>query len=304
MYVTNGAEMIISNGWFAANQTIVSGSNATAMRQFGGTNRIDALRLNSGARYYLSGGSLITRSLDIWWGLPHLSGLEPSPFFVQSGGRVETTLLFTDNGAVYELAAGVLAANSIRLGAGVRLELKGGIVASNQSLSFSGGTLLLVTNGDYRLGHLLPNGGRIDFGTGRKTVRFTGVGYPPPVLDGTVTIRNWTGPASSLERDRFYIGDDSQPGDLRSVHFIDPEGYPAGLYFAKALSDGEIVPLDPPPLHYVRSGDQLILTWPEGFRLMAANDVTGPYNEVNGAKSPYPVLFTGSRRFFKLWPIF
>lgn len=299
--MTNGGELVLSNSWFEANETIVSGTNTTTIRQYGGTNRVGALRLNSNARYYLSGGTLSATNLSIWWGLPNAG---ESPFLVQSGGNAQITQLYLDNGAVYQLMSGNLAAKSISIGA-ARVELSGGTVLSNETVSTRwGGTLSVVADGEYNLGHFLSGGGNLDFGAGRKILRFTGAGYPPPLLDGSLNIKNWTGPVSSPNRDRLYFGNNADGGGYQTqiTYFVDPEGYPHGTYRAVAKVDGEIVPLEPVRLKYTRSGNTLIFTWPAEFELWAGTNVTGPYDMFVSATSPHTVSFSGSRRFFILYP--
>jgi len=108
---------------------------------------------------------------------------------------------------------------------------------------------------------------------------------------------NWT-----RNIDHFYVGliTDAQ---LRLITFINPGGYPPGNYRARVTSAGEIVPLEPAHITFTRSGgNALVLTWPEGYQLLTATEVTGPYTPVQGATSPYQVSFTDLRRFFKLVP--
>jgi hypothetical protein len=55
-----------------------------------------------------------------------------------------------------------------------------------------------------------------------------------------------------------------------------------------------------PRLTSVRNGRTLILTWPAPFILQSANSVNGPYRDVPGATSPYPVQMTAPQQFFRL----
>jgi hypothetical protein len=58
----------------------------------------------------------------------------------------------------------------------------------------------------------------------------------------------------------------------------------------------------PPNLTSARSGNNVILTWPgEGFTLLQASDLSGPWTEVTGATSGYSYDATsGPRQFFRL----
>jgi hypothetical protein len=55
-----------------------------------------------------------------------------------------------------------------------------------------------------------------------------------------------------------------------------------------------------PRLTSQRQGTSLILTWPAGFILQSASQVTGTYTDVAGAVSPYATPMTGPQKFFRL----
>jgi hypothetical protein len=54
-----------------------------------------------------------------------------------------------------------------------------------------------------------------------------------------------------------------------------------------------------PPLNFARNGDDLILSWSGNYTLQSADVVTGPYQNVVGATSPYTVS-SGPTKFFRL----
>ncbi len=87
---------------------------------------------------------------------------------------------------------------------------------------------------------------------------------------------------------------------LAQIRFINPGGFPAGNYGARLLSTGELVPLGQPTLQSGRYGSALVLTWPTGYQLLSATNVTGPYTPVSGATSPWTNLFSKPREFFRL----
>jgi hypothetical protein len=59
--------------------------------------------------------------------------------------------------------------------------------------------------------------------------------------------------------------------------------------------------LTPIPLEISRSGNQVILSWTNSsFSLQSATNVTGPYETVTGAVSPYTNSPSASQEFFRL----
>jgi len=44
----------------------------------------------------------------------------------------------------------------------------------------------------------------------------------------------------------------------------------------------------------------MTLTWPSGWVLQSTTDVTGSWNDVSGATSPWPVSMTQPLEFFRL----
>jgi len=71
------------------------------------------------------------------------------------------------------------------------------------------------------------------------------------------------------------------------------------LYPAQLLATGEVVP-DMQPFTLSRSGNTLTLTWESGWTLQSATNIAGPYEDVQGAASPYSPSMSGPRRFFRL----
>jgi len=53
---------------------------------------------------------------------------------------------------------------------------------------------------------------------------------------------------------------------------------PTGLTPAIMLSTGEVIPA---AILFTRNGNTLTLTWPSGWFLQSADNVTGPYNDPN-----------------------
>ena len=267
--------------------------------QRGGTNYAERLSLTNGGSYLLFDGALVTSNTVI----ENYAAPAVRPRFVQAGGEHRAQGMLLESGGVYDLTGGVLSAAGISLRAGTRLRLEGGTVSSNNTFEIHGGTLYL--GGNYSLGHLLFNGAAyIDFQSGSSIVRFTGVGYPPPALDGELLIHNWKGSAKSPGRDQFYIDntDEYTRYRLRSMTFVNPEGYPPGNYTAYRKASGEIVPLDRPEITFTREGGRMVLEWPGGYQLYSADNVAGPFEPVENAQSGWSAVFSYPQRFFLLRP--
>jgi hypothetical protein len=77
-------------------------------------------------------------------------------------------------------------------------------------------------------------------------------------------------------------------------------GVPPGNYPAKLLSTGELVPAGIPTLQSARYGAALVLSWPSGYQLLSATNVTRPYTPVPGASNHWTNWFTKSQEFFRL----
>jgi len=113
-------------------------------------------------------------------------------------------------------------------------------------------------------------------------------------------IRNWNGTTNGGTAFKIYVGSNAQgltAAQLRQITFANPGGFPAGVYIARILSTGELVPKPGPSLTYAKSGNRLVLNWPNGYSLMTSTNVTGPWNFLT-AVSPYTNSFSGPRRFF------
>jgi len=278
------------------------GLDGGKFNQTGGTNYTQQLSVTNGGRYALSGGSLFTSNTFL--------NSYPNPQvrsrFIQTAGthRIQR-LLYLDGGGVYDLQGGLLSAGLISIHEGTELRLSGGIVSANNSLEIDDATVFF--NGNYSLGHLLFNGdSHFDFQTGSSIIHFSGVGYPPPALDGVLYVYNWKGSAQAPGRDQFYIDSIGQsgPSPVQYITFVNPAGYPAGNYPARRKPSGEIVPLDRDIITFSRNanGNSMTLSWPDGYQLYSSANVTGPYALVGNATSPTTITFTDPQRFFLLRP--
>jgi hypothetical protein len=264
--------------------------------QAGGTNVTPQLSLTNGGSYAMAAGTLVTSNTVV----QNYAKPAARPRFVIGSGAVHhTERLFLESGGSYHLARGaLLSADRIYAGAGTEVRL-GGTVSSNSIFEVNGGFVRF--EGTNSLGWLRFNGiSHFDFAGGPSIIHFTQVGYPGGALDGELLIRNWHG----LTGDQLYIdtADENTPSRIRSITFVDPVGYPPGNYRARRKPSGEIVPLDTPQIAFTRSVSEMTLTWPEGYQLYSAPEVTGPFQLVPNAQSGWNVAFSGPRRFFILRP--
>lgn len=91
------------------------------------------------------------------------------------------------------------------------------------------------------LGRLdLQSFGYIDLGDGISSLSFADSSKSEWDLSKTLTIQNWTSDKDGIRFSTTASG--LTPGQLARVGFANPSGQPAGLYSAKLLADGRIVP--------------------------------------------------------------
>jgi hypothetical protein len=114
---------------------------------------------------------------------------------------------------------------------------------------------------------------------------------------GQLQITNW----GLNPGDHIYFGTNSQaltPTQLANIQF----GGSNTNYPAKLLPNGELVPAGVPPrLLASRLGNALVVSWVgDGYELVSATNITGPYLPVPGATSPFTYTFSEPKRFFRL----
>jgi hypothetical protein len=119
-----------------------------------------------------------------------------------------------------------------------------------------------------------------------------------------LTIQGWAGSYSGNGATQVFFGNSSgglTPAQLAQVRFLDPGGSPAGTYYARILSTGEVVPASAPVLQTTLTGNQFVLSWSGNYQLLTATNVLGPYQAIPGATSPYTNdTRTAPQRFFML----
>ncbi|HKQ40202.1 MAG TPA: hypothetical protein VJ063_19170 [Verrucomicrobiae bacterium] len=221
--------------------------------------------------------------------------------WTQCGGTNELLSMSVTRGCAYSLFGlsphspsprnGTLSAGTIEIIG--ELRLTGGVV-SNTLMYFDTGAL--KARGTYDLGRLEVNFGVLDFQNAGTVLHFQdshAVSWSSPSL---VVVTNWTSGS-----DQLFIGH-NQAGltaaQLSRIRFANPGGFSPGLYSARILSTGEVVPV-PRLVSYQRSANGLVLNWPQGYRLLTATNVAGPYSLITNAISPYTASYhTDPQRFF------
>jgi hypothetical protein len=284
---------------------------ASTFQQNGGTNSIAGnIVLNGpvpqgfdtpqGPRYNLTAGFLAATNVFV------------SPFF---GG-------FRQSGGISQIT-GTLALKGTNFG-GYQFSLEGGtlivkdiVVSSNAFFQHTNGTIVqsgLLTlnqggwraaNGDRSLGPLLLTGGSatnsaIVFPGGSAIFRLANSSSQPWSPTANLVIENWHGSVSGGGQTQLYFANNASgltAQQLSQIKFA----ISGGLFSAKILATGEVVPQALPPLLGLsRSGNTLTLTWEPGLILQSSTNVIGTYTDVPGATSPYSVAMTGPQRFFRL----
>ena len=267
----------------------------TAFYQSGGTNSVAGDLIFDDTGYSLSGGTLLTSNTVVLQGGIHSQ-------FLQTGGehRVSNTLSNLDQ---YFLSGGTLSASNIVLSG--TLSVSNSAVILNPGLFNFGGNLQLFNNANENLGQmLLSSNSSIDLEPGTHTLAFLNSSSIAWGNGVTLTVSNWTGLANGGGSDQLLFGSNSSgltQAQLHQIQFVNPSGFPVGVYPAQMLATGEVVPAPLPMLLSSRNRNGFILNWSDGFVLQSATNLQGPYSDVTSATSPYTNLgFQLPQQFFRL----
>lgn len=269
-------------GYFSA-PALTVGTNAQ-IHQGGGQLQVNDFIL-AGGNLFLGGSGIVT---SVNTGVGALSTL------IQSGGTNQVTGVLSITGT-YRLEGGRLLVNGIYLRGYFPIYWSGLLV--NSGLINFGGRLDVSTSQD-SLGSLgLGENGNLGLADG-VVVRFADSSALNWNTNALLVIDNWGWGG----RQHVYFGTSSAGltvSQLSRIRFFTPHYLPEGYYPARMLSTGEVVPA--PVLASTRSAQQIILQWADGYQLLAATNVQGPYLPVSGAASPYTEdLRTTPQRFFML----
>jgi hypothetical protein len=279
--------------------------------QTGGTNIVQG-DLNVGpspvdAGYSLSGGFLGTSNTTVRQ--DNLFGRSFNGGFLQGGGTLQVANLLRVSGNTKGffgfVLAGTVSAQNLEVDTGGTLDQRAGSSLAVPGLvTFAQGTWLCTT-GQQQVGQLMlgvadtPRS-TLSLPAGPAVVRFADSSSVVWSNSATLTIQNWTGSPNGGGNQQIFFGTSSSgltPQQLTQLQFRNPDGVP-GLFPAMILPTGEIVPDQ--FLSVRLNAAQLMLQWATGFVLQSATNVTGAYQDVSGAASPYTVGTASPSRFFRL----
>jgi hypothetical protein len=305
-------------GYSLVSGMVLSGNvtlgNFSGFSQSGGTNSLsDGLGFSGFSGYNLSGGSLTCR--NVLSSSPILTDLGVlAPSIMQTGGRFHVSETFRLGAfGTCNLQGGTLDAYNIALSS-ARLIHTGGIITNYGTFGLTGSALFQTVGQSQRLGKLLLNDPPVTGlftnyeviafgGSGAGILQFADSHDLPWTMNAALVVQNWNGSISGGGASQIFVGDSSTGltrAQVSQIVFESPAGLPPGHYPAKLLSTGELVPSTIPTLAFVRSRFAVLFFWPSPFVLQTATAAAGPYVDVIGASSPYPMLLDAPQRFFRL----
>lgn len=276
----------------------------------GGTNLIagdlvlgttPSIPLQAGAgRYVLAGGALSAGNITV--------NVSYYGSFRQTGGSNRISERLTVQGVTngvledYTLEGGTLAVRDIEIGAGAFFQHIGGDIIQSGVLTLNHGEWRAAT-GDHSLGPLQLPGAQsedpaVKFPNGSSVLRLADSSAQPWASSAILYITNWHGSTSGGGQTQLYFGSNANgltAQQLAQVKFA----FSGGVSAARILATGEVVPRMQ-PLSFSRSGNTLTLAWEPGWTLQSSTNVAGPYEDVQGATSPYAPPTGRSSEFFRL----
>jgi hypothetical protein len=284
----NGSHTIVSN--LVMQGTDVGLGFATAdyfLR--GGTFSAGGLTAQAGTFQQDGGTNLIA------WDLV-LSTAPPAPFTQNfSAGR-------------YRLAGGFLSVNNITISNTAAFHHTGGTINHSGVLTLAQGNWH-ARPGAQALGPLRlgmgsltnygsnPTNSTIGFPASGSVLRLANSSAQPWDPSAILYITNWHGSASGGGETQLFVGSNASgltSQQLARIKFSVSGGFSP----ARILATGEVVPQQ--VLTFSRAGNNLTLTWSPGWTLQSSTNVAGPYQDVQGATSPYMASMTTLSQFFRL----
>jgi hypothetical protein len=249
------------------------------------------------ANYTLSGGFLSAQNVTV--NARFYDGVHQTGGSCQITGQL--TLQGPALGSFYTLDGGTLAVKDIYVASNAFFQHTGGTISQSGVLTLNQGGWNSATN-DHALGPLQLAGGAntnsaITFPSGFSILRLANSSGQPWTAGATLYITNWHGWASGVGSSQLYFGSDATgltAPQLAQLKF----SLAGGLYPAQILANGEVVPQG--FLTSSRSGKTLTVTWSPGGILQSSTNVAGPYQDVQGATSPYTVSMDVPSRFFRV----
>ena len=295
----------LAGGLFTSPQINVMGG---AFSQSGGTNQTTSLEITDDGSYYIEGGFLTASNISV--NSRDTRGFYSS-YYHQGGTTIVPGSFSLLAAASFTIQTGTFSATNIVVGTGETqfaarsrpiFSMPGNGAIVNRHFTLAGGNV--SARFQHQLGKMALAAGSsvLGFDEGGAVVRF--LDSHSESWPGTLRIINWAGSTNGGAGTRLFFGTTAQgltAAQLNRIYFYAPAGLPTGNYPARILATGEVVPVAAgPTITYTRSTNQLVLSWPTGFQLYTATNVTGPYTPVPNAESPYAVNFTDPQRYFQL----
>lgn len=250
--ITNGL-YALSNGTLAATSLMIS-TNASLgnldvgeFNQYGGYHTNGGITMFGGTNDYNGTISRVAAKYNIYPG-----GILQSPTismyvgdFGQAGGTNNVGTLSMD-ASIYNLSQGTLEFDQLQLTAGSQFWRSGGTLDGMKNILMAGGEWSEGTAGA-QLGQLqISSGDSILFlGNASCVVQFADSSSVSWAGDGFLTIENWSGSLNGAGSQQVLFGAASSgltTQQLAQMQFSNPAGLPAGIYSARILSSGEVVP--------------------------------------------------------------
>lgn len=267
--VQSGGALEVQDGIAIGNETLtLAGSgilNGGALRSVSGDNSwAGAINLSADSTIASDSGSLtLTGTLNNGGTLLTVSG----------AGDISVQNVISGAGGLTKEGAGTLtfsAANTftgqLTVSDGTLLLGANNVIASTVDLALDGGTLNTGGNSQNLATLSLSSDSTIDLGSGASILQFSD--SSAAVWGGglVLTINSWSGSRHGAGIDQFYIGsDDSGLTEIQvgQIRFFNPAGFDPGLYEARLLPTGEIVPVPEPATVTAIIALSLVLIWRE-----------------------------------------
>jgi hypothetical protein len=306
------ADYLLKGGTFSAGGLMVQ--SGSSFQQDGGSNLIAGDLVLSAVQngyplltdeYALRGGFLSSRNVIVNGAI--------DGGFRQTGGtnQVTGTLTVQDlepNAFYYTLEDGTLAVKDILISNGAFFQHTSGNIIHSGVLTLEQGDWHAAAS-DQTLGPLQLAGGQstnstITFPAGASILRLANSSAQPWASSAILSVTNWHGSASGGGATQLYFGSNSNgltTQQLAQIQF----NVSGSLSPAKLLATGEVVPGDntTETLSASQQGQNLVLSWPSGWRLQSSTNVAGPYYDVTTATSPYTNdMSSAPQQFFRLHP--
>ena len=283
----NGVHSVVSN--FVMHGTDIGMGFATADYFLGGgTFSAGGVMAEAGTFRQDGGTSSIAGDLVLSTAPPGFGGYIREGYYNFGGGFLSVNNISISNGAAFHHSGGAINHSGVLTLAGGGWQARPGAQALGR-LRFAMGTL---TN--YWLN---PTNSTIAFPASASVLRLANSSAESWSPTAVLYINNWHGSASGGGDTQLFFGSNANGLTAQQVARI-KFSLSGGNYPARILPTGEVVPLQ--FLTYSRSPNALTLTWSPGSTLQSSTNVAGPYQDVQGATSPYAASMAKPAQFFRL----